>query len=576
MQRNYWIIIGFISSLLLPSLLCAQQKPRLDFHIKGISGDLLKNAETVLTNAKGKDTLTDDIIHDLYRQGPQYIEKALQPFGYFRITVKSSLTHSDRHWIAQYTINLGPALKVSRLHVEIKGAGHNDPAFLQFLANLPLKKGEPFNTKKYEAIKQALFSIANNNGYLDARLSQKKLHIDLQRYEAIIHLQLQTGPRFYFGNINVAANFFAPDFIRRFARFQPGDVYSNSQLLDYQSKLNNSGYFNNIVIQPEKAKASKKHHVPLAVKISPVKAQRWLFSGGYGTDTGARGAVGWQWRRITAGGQHLTTNISYAQLIGVNLGATYSIPGRDPITEQYTATANFYNFDTNAGKYFSQNYALNYLTSYPHWHNSYSLIFINETYTPSGEQKQRAHLLMPSTSFVYLVTDNPVRPKFGTRTSLNIRGASKSVLSSTDFAQVRLDFKWIQPLLRSNRLVTETSLGATYSSDFNLVPLSLRFTAGGATSVRGYAFQSLGPGKYLATGSIEFQQRVYGDFYLGAFYDVGNAFNQPKKISPLLNSATGLGVIWDSPVGNLELSIARTLGPNKPRYSVQFSMGSLL
>ena len=73
------------------------------------------------------------------------------------------------------------------------------------------------------------------------------------------------------------------------------------------------------------------------------------------------------------------------------------------------------------------------------------------------------------------------------------------------------------------------------SSEFEELPASVRFFAGGDNSVRGYAFEELGPvdadgkvigGSSLATGSFEFEQPLRARWSLAFFVDSGNAFER--------------------------------------------------
>lgn len=69
-------------------------------------------------------------------------------------------------------------------------------------------------------------------------------------------------------------------------------------------------------------------------------------------------------------------------------------------------------------------------------------------------------------------------------------------------------------------------LGWIETNDFNKVPPSLRFFAGGDRSIRGYKYKSISPkgsdGKLtgasrLATGSLEYQYNLSGKWW-GGFY----------------------------------------------------------
>ncbi len=71
-----------------------------------------------------------------------------------------------------------------------------------------------------------------------------------------------------------------------------------------------------------------------------------------------------------------------------------------------------------------------------------------------------------------------------------------------------------------SRVILRTDLGYTAVHDFNDLPLSLRFYAGGSQSVRGYEYQALGlpdGGRYLVVGSAEYQHQIYGNWNAAVF-----------------------------------------------------------
>jgi translocation and assembly module TamA len=112
------------------------------------------------------------------------------------------------------------------------------------------------------------------------------------------------------------------------------------------------------------------------------------------------------------------------------------------------------------------------------------------------------------------------------------------------------------------------------------IPPSLRFFAGGDRSVRGYAYQSLGPrdavglvvgGKHLLTGSIELERALFTKWGVSAFYDAGNAFNSFSDIR--IFQGAGVGVHYYTPVGGINLYLARQIWVDNPAWRVEFNVG---
>src|SRR5512139_3240369 len=112
------------------------------------------------------------------------------------------------------------------------------------------------------------------------------------------------------------------------------------------------------------------------------------------------------------------------------------------------------------------------------------------------------------------------------------------------------------------------------------IPPSLRFFAGGDQSVRGYAYQTLGPrdssgdvvgGKHLLVGSIELERPLSENWGLALFYDAGNAFDSISAYE--LFEGAGCGLRRYTPVGPLKVDLARQVGVSDPSYRLHVSIG---
>jgi translocation and assembly module TamA len=112
------------------------------------------------------------------------------------------------------------------------------------------------------------------------------------------------------------------------------------------------------------------------------------------------------------------------------------------------------------------------------------------------------------------------------------------------------------------------------------IPPSLRFFAGGDQSVRGWAYQSLGPrdasgrvvgGKHLLTGGVDLQRALFERWAVSVFYNAGNAFDSFSDLT--LYQAAGIGVHYYLPVGALNLYVARQLNVEDPGYRVHLTVG---
>jgi translocation and assembly module TamA len=126
-------------------------------------------------------------------------------------------------------------------------------------------------------------------------------------------------------------------------------------------------------------------------------------------------------------------------------------------------------------------------------------------------------------------------------------------------------------------------LGQVLAADRVTIPEKLLFRAGGDESVRGYAYESLGPtrngvevgGRVLATGSIEIARplaRSLPNYWGAVFIDAGQAAQSWSDYKPWLGY--GVGLRWRSPIGPLRIDIAR--GQEIHAWRLHFSVGITL
>src|SRR5205814_9471052 len=122
--------------------------------------------------------------------------------------------------------------------------------------------------------------------------------------------------------------------------------------------------------------------------------------------------------------------------------------------------------------------------------------------------------------------------------------------------------------LTEGRLQWRTEVGAVLARPSAQVPGTQMFRTGGDTTVRGYGYRDIGvalpggqvgPGRYEAVGSVEWQRPIKRDglvtkFESVLFVDTGAVADRPGRLR--LSTGVGTGVRWKSPVGPLQADVA--------------------
>lgn len=566
---------------LLTSLYFTTSLAQVDVNveIRGVTGAVAENVRLFLSmeQQKSHSLLGEGRLRRLHHKAPQEISLALQPFGYYRPVIKTELTQpSPGHWRASYSIDPGPPLPVGQLDLTLSGEMGNDPEFQALLRESPLHKGEPFNHTEYEDLKTDLARLAAERGYVDARFAEHRVEIDLDAYEARIHLHYDGGPRYRFGEVLLQQEVLDPELLRRYIPFERGSPYSLNDLIELQQALNDSDYFRTVEVSPGQAQADSPE-IPVSVVLTPHRRHRYTLGLGYGTDTGARARFGWAMPRLNPQGHRLNTEARISQ-IGYSYSAHYRVPILNPRTDQMVYSTALVNEKTDSSDSTVRTIGASLNHSRGAWRESLSINYQREEYIVADDRGV-SKLLIPGISWSRTWGNNFIYTLDGLRFDIGLRGASKSLVSDTNFLQLQGGIKAITPLGRDNRMITRGRLGSTWTEEFHQLPSSVRFFTGGAQSVRGYAYQSLGPldesgqvvgGRHLMVGSIEFEHSINDKWGAALFYDAGNAID---SISDKLERGAGFGVRWKSPVGPVRIDLASALSRTGQPWRLHIHIG---
>ena len=128
-------------------------------------------------------------------------------------------------------------------------------------------------------------------------------------------------------------------------------------------------------------------------------------------------------------------------------------------------------------------------------------------------------------------------------------------------------------------LALRGALGAVTGASAQQIPPSVRFYSGGGGSVRGYAYQSIGPrdkdnkplgGNALVETSTEMRWKLSPEWGLVAFVDGGTAIDEPLQDANLnMRWGAGVGVRYYTAIGPVRLDLATPLNPRSDDDALQ-------
>jgi translocation and assembly module TamA len=575
----------FLVALL--SILCSQATllfaAGVSIHITGVEGEELTNIRTVtqLPTDIVRDGVADDILLDRFvKDIPPRIQDALKPYGYYHAKAETRLDRQAGNIDVTVTVDRGPPVTVSRLRVTIVGAGASHTSLITTAHSFPLKEGGVLRQDLYETAKTELQALAADLGYLDAGYSVHTIAVRTTENTAEVALELDTGPRYFFDGIVFSGVVSYPvDFMRRYLTFKSGDVFSYAKMGQTQANFNNSERFRSVLVTANKEEAHDQQ-LPVHIDVTEGRRQQMRVGGGYGTDTGPRFILRYQNLNVLSRGHEFQSALDVSQYTQ-GIATKYIIPSpKDSRTftsfklaylrediETYTTSA--VSFDAERERSFGVGKT-----------GGLFIRFLREQ-SDIGHVTTTSFVVLPGVRFTSQWYDNLIRPHKGYRLSSELRGTSEFFGSDQAFLQSVNDLSCVYRFLPNYTVFARTRVGWTLQTESLLdMPASLRFFAGGDRSVRGYAYQSLGPkdddgnvvgGKNVLVGSLELERAIGKDWGLAAFVDAGNAFNDVSQIA--FFRSVGLGIRYYTRVGPVSLDLARPLDRDFPVVRVHFTVG---
>ncbi len=516
-------------------------------------------------------------VERLYRDADKNITGALQALGYYEPTISKSLSWDEACWHASFEIQVGEPVRLRNVDIEIDGAAAMDESFLSRIVTSRPASGDVLNHGRYSDFKSSMMRAAINTGYFDADYERSQVTVDRESRTADLAMRFQGGPKYRFGSVSFTEGILRNEVLQGYTDIKAGDPYSAKVINDLYEALNGSSYFASVSISTEPLDTTDKV-VPVNVSLTPAKRRIYSAGGGFTTDTGPNGRLGYANRRINDKGHQFDSKL-FVSPVKSELNASYRWPRKDPRREWFSIVAGLQYEETDTSEHDSYKVGIlrskNFGTS---WLQTLYADYLLENFKV-GDQDTSSELIIFGTNWETAKGRALSRATSGYRFNFDVRGASDSLGSDTSFLQLRTSARWIHSLGAKTRVLARANLGKTFKDEFAELPASVRFFAGGDRSVRGYEFETLGPvdangdvigGSNLIDASLEIDRVFRDKWAIAAFVDTGSAFDDTDFE---FSTGIGVGVRWYSPVGPIRLDIAHPLDNPDENFRIHISLG---
>jgi len=523
--------------------------------------------------------MTEGLFERLSAQAVPQAAEAAATQGYFSAQVDVAVDRSKQP--VEVTITVAPGLQttISDVRINVTGAatatveGH--AVIARMREDWLLPRGGTFNQRTWNAAKDATVRTMAANSYAAARMTESEAKVDPEARSADLSVTLDSGPAFHFGRFDFKGlNRYTPEMVNNFSSIQPGSLYNEQVLDDFVRRLLASGYFASVQAtidaDPANAKAA-----PVTFAFIEAPTRRLEAGLGYSTDTAYR--ISANYVNLDTFGSALQfyadarieTKIQQASVRFVRPPTAGG--WIDSYGMQLTGT-DIENLQTKTASIAGRRRGLDERRT-----PAFGLGFYIDEQTPSGFDTIRSHALYVDGEYTWRNVDSLLEPTRGWMANVKV-GAGIPGASTEQFGRVIARAVAWYPLSKSNSLSARVEVGAVIADTRDGIPSNFLFRTGGDTTVRGYAFESLGVqqgdaivgGRYLAVASVEAVHWVTPAWGIAAFVDAGNAADTPSDaLDPALGY--GIGARLRTPIGPFRLDLA--YGQESKSVRVHFSVG---
>ncbi len=443
-----------------------------------------------------------------------------------------------------------------------------------------LPVGQPFRQEDWNTAKQQILSRLLAVEYADAKLLDSTASIDTETHQADLSVHYEAGPRYRFGPLRVEGlQNYSPELIARYNRaVQPGQPYREEKLNALQTTLQSTPYFASVQTLLDRAAAETDADgnatAPILVRVRERSPHQVSFGAGASSNTGARVEFNYHTPNLFAQAWELDSGLRLEQKRQTAYADVFLPPDERNRRHSVGVMAEA----TDIQNLKTERYAFGAQTVQQRGsvEQRLSLNWQNEQRDPDGAAPVTSRALVPNGVWTWRHVDSLIEPRNGTVLQGQIGGGSKAALSDQNFVRVHARFQHYIPLGRVDTLTLRGEVGYTLADSRQRIPQDYLFRTGGAGSVRGYAYQSLGikegnatvGGRYLGIASAEVTHWLDEAWGVAAFVDAGDAVDSLQDIR--LAIGYGLGARWRSPAGPIGVDLA--YGERTRQLQLHFSL----
>ncbi|MBB3951997.1 autotransporter assembly complex protein TamA [Aureimonas jatrophae] len=502
----------------------------------------------------------------------------------------------------EITVDPGPLFTIGRVAISGDDRGPIDPA------PYGLTPGSDAGSVRILAAEGRILTDLRDEGRPFVALTDREVVADSATRTIDVALRVSPGGVVPFGQTYVeGTSRMNPGFVAYMAGIQPGETYSVAALEKARKRLVGLNVFSTANVKASDAQADDG---TLPVQLVVAERKRFVFGAGatFSNTEGAGANAYWEDRNVFGRAESLRIEGKVARIGAETLSensrpldgfdyaasATFRKPGVLGPDSVYIGSLSALREQPLA--YDREAIVLSNGVEYRIDDQQTATLAVVGEYAKVGDYFGENEFLIASVPGVYTYDgrDNELNPTKGFLAKLSAEPAYE-IENGTFFAKARGDVSAYLSFDDAGRFVAagRVSYGAIVGADLEEIPNNRRFYAGGGGSVRGYAFQSIGPytppiafpgtnpnfvdtpigGLSVFEASAELRFRVTENIQIVPFVDGGTVGDDLAPDFGEFKLGAGVGARYITSFGPIRVDVALPLDPGPRDSSFQIYAG---
>jgi translocation and assembly module TamA len=455
---------------------------------------------------------------------------------------------------------------------------------------LGLKAGQPIDASLIEGAEANVALRLPQLGYPFVQVGQRDIALDEITHLGDYTLPVQAGPKSRFGNFQTTGDkVFTVKHLKIFPRYKPGQIYDSRKVEDLRQALVATSLFSTISVEPVRTGTVNADGTEdVDVLVRQTKGPWHSISGtvGYATGQGATATGSYTWRNLfPQEGALILTAIAGTQEQGGSATFRRSDSGQRDRTFQTIVAIDRSSYSAYQANTADISVSLS-RASTPIWQKRWTwslggeIVGTNEqgaALTLGGARPRRTYLIgaIPL-QLGYDRSNDLLNPTKGFR--LNAKVSPETSLQGgkvKPYVRTLFQASAYYPVLDSLVIASRAQVGSIIGTGVDDLAPSRRLYSGGGGSVRGYAYQALGPkdanndpigGRDQVEFAIEARYR-FGNFGIVPFFDAGRVGESSTPSLSGMRYGAGIGARYYTNFGPLRIDLATPIA-RQPGESV--------